>query len=57
MTRRRFSEQQKAQYVAYALAQRPRSLREVALELGVGCSTLERWLRQERTRSGATVNP
>jgi transposase len=48
---KRFSEQFKQETVAYAMANKTKSTKELALTLGIGHSTLSKWLH----RAGSTV--
>jgi transposase len=50
---KRFSLQHKQEMVAYAIAHPERSLKALAAELGVGASTLDKWVRAERLNAGA----
>jgi transposase-like protein len=43
---KRFSEQFKQETVAYAMANKTKSTKELALTLGIGHSTLSKWLHR-----------
>lgn len=48
MKRAQFTSQQKEKAVAYALAHPELPLKKVAEDMGIGYSTLDKWVRQER---------
>ena len=60
MKQARFSQQKKQESVAYALGQPEISTKQLASDLGVGYSTLDRWLRQAKAQgvvgSGRTLS-
>ena len=47
---KRFSEQFKQEAVQLVSTERP--IKEVASQLGMGCSTLDKWVRAHRGRTG-----
>jgi transposase len=49
MTKNRFTDQKRHDSVAYALAHPDRSIKTIAADLGIGYSTLDRWVRQARS--------
>jgi transposase len=53
MTKNRFSEQKRQDSVAYALAHPELPIKSIAADLGIGYSTLDKWVRQARL-SGLT---
>lgn len=55
MKQARFSQQKKQEAVAYALSHSEIATKQLAKDLGVGHSTLDKWLRQarEQGQSGA----
>ena len=55
MKTNRYSQQQKEEFVAYALAHPEQTAREIAATLGVGHSTLSKWLNDAR-KNGASNN-
>ena len=52
MSRKNFSQAFKSDSVAYALAHADRGVAAVAKELGVGYSTLDKWLRDHKHAGG-----
>jgi transposase len=48
MKQKRFTEQKRLDCVAYALAHPEISLKTIASDLGVGYSTLDKWVRQAK---------
>ena len=55
MKTNRYSQQQKEEFVAYALAHPEQTARAIAATLGVGHSTLRKWLHDAR-KNGASNN-
>jgi transposase len=53
MSRKHFSKEFKLDSISYALAHADRSVTTLAQELGVGYSTLDKWLRDHREAGGA----
>jgi transposase len=53
MTKSRFTDQKRQDSVAYALAHPELSIKTIAADLGLGYSTLDKWVRQVRL-SGLT---
>ena len=51
MKQKRFSLQLKQEAIAFAVAHPDRSLKSVAADLGVGYSTLDKWVRQHRAQA------
>jgi transposase len=49
MTKNRFTEQRRQDCVSYALAHPEISIKNIAADLGVGYSTLDKWVRQAKT--------
>ena len=52
MKQKRFSLQLKQEAISFAVAHPERSLKTVAADLGVGYSTLDKWVRQHRAQAG-----
>lgn len=48
MPRRKISPQKKQESISYALSHPEISLKQLALDLGLACSTLDRWVREAR---------
>ena len=53
MSKKHFSKEFKLDSVSYALSHADRSVATLAKELGVGYSTLDKWLRDHRQTGGA----
>jgi transposase len=52
MKRAIFSQQRRDECVAYALGHPEISMKQLAADLGVGSSTLDKWVRQARLKGG-----
>ncbi len=48
MTKTRFTAQKRQDSVAYALAHPELSIKSIATDLGIGYSTLDKWVRQAK---------
>jgi transposase-like protein len=55
MKQARFSQQKKQELVAYALSHPEITTRQLAKDMGVGHSTLDKWLRQARQVGAGAV--
>lgn len=53
MSKKHFSKEFKLDSISYALAHADRGIAALAKELGVGYSTLDKWLRDHRQAGGA----
>jgi transposase len=52
MSKRKFSDEFKEESVAYALKNKDNSMSKNAVKLGVGESTLCRWIQESKNKSG-----
>jgi transposase len=54
MTKKRFSDQKRQDSVAYVQAHPELSIKAIAADLGIGYSTLDKWVRQAAGLGGLT---